>query len=396
MKKMNLVGLLMVFVLLLTGFGTTEASGLKYIGAKENGVPIYDNRTGKMKPVGSIKLSQAYKVQSDIEGYWGIEFGNGIGYIKKTQSNTATKPKTVSNVKNSNKNVITKGNVVVYEKTSTKSKPIIVIAKDQRYPIVSSQDKNWYKVKVADKVGYIHKKNVENDNGIPVLMYHHLLTNAENKSYRGVSSVTPVENFEAQMKWLKGQGYEAILLEDLELFLKKKINLPGKVVAITFDDGLKSNYVYGYPILKKHGFKATEFLVTSRVHVDETPAYIPNSYQTLSTREIEAMKDTFDFQNHTHDLHKNEKGKGYVVLKGYEEVKDDFAANKAIINSKYVAYPYGQYNKQTIKILKEIDMKMAFTIKNGKVNIGDDLYQLNRLAVNYDTTINEFKKLILN
>ncbi|WP_412177789.1 polysaccharide deacetylase family protein [Sporosarcina sp. YIM B06819] len=37
------------------------------------------------------------------------------------------------------------------------------------------------------------------------------------------------------------------------------MNLPGKAVVITMDDGLKSNAVYAAPILRKYGFKANVF-----------------------------------------------------------------------------------------------------------------------------------------
>lgn len=61
-----------------------------------------------------------------------------------------------------------------------------------------------------------------------------------------------------------------------------------------------------------------------------------------------------------------------------------------------MVYLYGQYKSQTTGILKDIDMKMAFTTKDGKVKIGENLYQLNRVAVNYDTTLSQFKDAVVN
>ena len=40
------------------------------------------------------------------------------------------------------------------------------------------------------------------EKAVPVLMYHHLLKQAENTRYRGNDIVTYVEDFEAQLAWL--------------------------------------------------------------------------------------------------------------------------------------------------------------------------------------------------
>lgn len=59
-------------------------------------------------------------------------------------------------------------------------------------------------------------------------------------------------------KWpddlFKQTGYDTISFYQLEGYLNNKINLPAKVVVLTFDDGLKSVQRYAYPILKENGF----------------------------------------------------------------------------------------------------------------------------------------------
>lgn len=371
-----------------------ERSEVNYITTQKDDIPILDSRNAT---VGFLKINQTYKVNSEEQNYWKINFGNGNGYIEKTQTIlTSQRQKTPKDYK-SKKTIILNDNVIVYEKASSNAKQLAVINKNQRYPIVANHFFNWYKVRVGDKVGYIHKEHTEKDNGIPILMYHHLLPDGENKKFRDISAVTSVENFEEQMKWLYDSGYQSISLQELEQFLNKEINLPGKAVVITFDDGLKSNYLFGYPILKKYNFTATEFLITSRIHLDTTPEFKPNAIQTLSMEEVEAMKDVFDLQSHTHDLHTtSETGRSDVVLKDAEEVKQDFLANQYITNARYMAYPFGQYSRETIDILKELNMTMAFTIKHGKVKIGDHPYKLKRLAINCDHTLEEFIGMVEN
>ncbi|MEC1177600.1 polysaccharide deacetylase family protein [Metasolibacillus meyeri] len=370
-----------------------ERSEVSYVTTQEDDLPIFDSHNAT---IGFLKINQTYKVKSEEQNYWKIRFGNGVGYVAKNHTSTTSKTEKTPKEYKSKNTIIVNENTIVYEKASPKAKQMAIINKNQRYPIVSNHYFNWYKVRVGDKVGYIRKDHTEKDNGIPVLMYHHLLADAENKKFRDVSAVTSVENFEAQMKWLYDNDYQSISLQELEQFLNKEINLPGKAVVITFDDGLKSNYIYGYPILKQYHFKATEFLITSRIHLDTTPDFKPDAIQTLSMAEVEAMQDVFDMQSHTHNLHSAENGKSHVVIKDEDEVKNDFLMSNNMIQSKYMAYPFGQYNRKTIEILKELDMKMAFTIKNGKVKIGDNPYKLKRLAVNYDHTLEEFVEMVEN
>ncbi|WP_119711664.1 hypothetical protein [Arsenophonus endosymbiont of Aleurodicus floccissimus] len=62
------------------------------------------------------------------------------------------------------------------------------------------------------------------------------------------------------MDYLKQAGYQTITLDEVDGYLKKKINLPDKVVSITFYDGLKSVYRYAHPILKEHAQLTTLLL----------------------------------------------------------------------------------------------------------------------------------------
>lgn len=70
----------------------------------------------------------------------------------------------------------------------------------------------------------------------------------------------PVELFEKQMRKLVEDGYQSLLFEDVH-----KLEASKKYVIITFDDGLKGNYQYGLPILKKYGLRATFFVCVDSI-----------------------------------------------------------------------------------------------------------------------------------
>jgi peptidoglycan/xylan/chitin deacetylase (PgdA/CDA1 family) len=100
---------------------------------------------------------------------------------------------------------------------------------------------------------------------VPVLMYHGVAPN---------KTVTP-ELFEEQVRYLAKKGYRPILVTDLVEFMRGNRKYTGKMVCLTFDDGFVDNWVYVFPVLKKYGFKATTFAVTSRVM--DSPSCRPNT-----------------------------------------------------------------------------------------------------------------------
>ncbi|MDI9476324.1 MAG: polysaccharide deacetylase family protein [Natronincolaceae bacterium] len=246
--------------------------------------------------------------------------------------------------------------------------------------------KNVFNIKNKDKSGKWAKD-------IPVLMYHHLLRDDENP-YKDNGAVLPVETFQEHMGLLHKNGYYTIGLNELERFVKGEINLPERSVLITFDDGYKSNYEYAYPILKGYGFKAAIFLISSW-NTDEVVSFDAGDLQYLSWNEIENSKDVFEYASHTHDLHKlDENGQGYLVTRPLDEIEQDLETSMKILDTAYLAYPYGHYNKQTLKILKKLGYRMAFTVKPGRVRPGNSLLELNRYAIFPGISREDFERMI--
>ncbi|MCG8499151.1 MAG: polysaccharide deacetylase family protein [Firmicutes bacterium] len=228
---------------------------------------------------------------------------------------------------------------------------------------------------------------------IPVLMYHHMLRDEENKLFKENGAVIGVDKFEEQMKFLHEQGFHTITLAEMEKFLDKEITLPEKSLLITFDDGYLSNYIYAYPILKKYGLKAAVFMITAEVAGTPQP-FDPDALTRFSWEEMEKSKDVFEFESHTHAMHSKADGVAYLLCKSDQKIKEDLAVSKQLLSSKYFAYPYGAYNAATIDILKDLGFKMAFTTKEGSVAQDSNPYELKRYAIWPNTTLKKFKKIV--
>lgn len=151
---------------------------------------------------------------------------------------------------------------------------------------------------------------------VPVLMYHHISPSP------GAITASP-ENFEDQLRWLSRNAYTSLTASEFASHLAGA-QVPKRSVLITFDDGYLDNWVYAYPLLKKYGFKAVVFLVTSWVHdgpvrphlgqvdvLPETPEHTEcerridagrSDEVILRWSEIRAMQaeGVVEFHSHTH------------------------------------------------------------------------------------------------
>ena len=78
------------------------------------------------------------------------------------------------------------------------------------------------------------------------------------------SLIISIKNFEKQINYLC-KSYNIISMYDLASHIKKKISFPSNSVIITFDDGLKNNFINAFPILQKYNIKATVFLITDYI-----------------------------------------------------------------------------------------------------------------------------------
>jgi peptidoglycan/xylan/chitin deacetylase (PgdA/CDA1 family) len=80
-----------------------------------------------------------------------------------------------------------------------------------------------------------------------ILTYHSLDTSGS------VVSVPP-DLFRAQMAWLAQSGTPVVSLAEIQ-------KMPG-AVALTFDDGFRNFFQHAFPVLQRHGFPATVFVVS--------------------------------------------------------------------------------------------------------------------------------------
>lgn len=391
-KKLFLSALLSLCTFTLVE--VTEASAVEYAVPTSGDVKVYDNRTGALVQIATMKYNQPLVINSDFgANWWQVKLGNGYGYVSKHEtykSSTWTTQNVNNGQSNSNTTVVTQVDTIVYDSSDGNLYPMGVINKGYRYPVIADFGTNWWKVDFGGRVGYICKCNVGMDTGVPVLMYHHILTPTEkaNSGFANANTTVTTTEFNSQMQYLKDQGFTTIRIADLEKYMNRTVNLPAKTVVITFDDGIVSTREYAYPVLKKHGFVAEQFIITSRIGA--TQAFDWKGLQFFSQSDMNNMSDVFGYGNHTHALHNVVNGVSDVVSKPNSVVYADFKTARDILKTNYFAYPFGQYNSTTISNLKSLGFTMAVTTKSGRVNLGEDKMQIERLGIEPGVTLNQF------
>lgn len=236
---------------------------------------------------------------------------------------------------------------------------------------------------------------------VTVLMYHLILPEKQlksqhlTKSGEIVDTIVTLENFTEQMDYLKKNHFTVLTLTEFQDFMTNGKKVPDKSVLITFDDGYKNVFEFAYPVLKKNKFHAVQFIITGLI-TDRTVNYDSSKLQYASIDELKKASDVFDYGNHTHDFHKRSNdGTAYLEYYTVEKVtKDIKEANEWIGNSTAFAAPYGEYNPTTLTILKELDVKMAFTIETGYASHTDHILEIPRQGVYPFYTIEDFKYIL--
>ncbi len=238
-------------------------------------------------------------------------------------------------------------------------------------------------------------KNASADGGektpVLVLMYHQLL-----RSRKSDYIVSP-ELFEKDLILLKEKGYCCVTSREIIDYVLEDGDLPEKPVLITFDDGHYNTLHYGAKILKEQGFTALISVIGKFCNNSTNLGTGGNAnYSYLTWNEIRLMADSglFEIGNHTYDMHEfhprfgakqmaGESDADYTrALKSDVEKLQNILKEKCGVECNVFAYPFGEYNALTKKILSEEGFDMMLTCNEGVSVVergkAESLFQIRR------------------
>ena len=336
---------------------------------------VYSSIGNYVVPVAEVRQGQQIQVSSSDDGaYYELKFGHGLGFVDKNDMGNIDESReekydlAAANMPPINQNLITRHPTDIHIDSNHESEVLGVFTENLCYPIIGKRkDKlntTWYQVNIGERLGFVSELECEIDNGIPIFTYHHLLKNEENKLYRKSSTTTSDLVFREQLSCLKQSGYTTISLYQLEAYIGNRINLPGKAVVLTFDDGLKSVHRYAYPLLKEHGFTATAFIISSRIK-RHPQKWNPDSLQLLSISELNEIRDVFDIQSHSHFLHRlAPKRRSILLTRPPRQIQLDLERSRRVLelfnqHVIFFSYPFGAHSRDTIQAAKDARFHLA-------------------------------------
>ncbi len=226
---------------------------------------------------------------------------------------------------------------------------------------------------------------------LPILMYHHIL---KEKSKHGKFVISP-EEFEADLRYLKDNGYKTITADALMRYQKGEGELPEKPVMLTFDDGYLSYLEYAVPLLEEYGMCAVVSVVGAYTDTYTQSGDRSVSYAHLNWEDIANLANSThtEIQNHTYDMHKTTGGRnGCAIKKGedsgaYQKVfTDDVQKMRNLLyqntgrNADCFTYPFGYFCREAEQEIKKMGFCMSLSCAEGinRISKNTSLFCLKR------------------
>ena len=257
-------------------------------------------------------------------------------------------------------------------------------------------DTEQYGFEYLNRLFYVNKDDAE-------LQEHH---NSDDKKAKKVLTITyhfiydpeekscnqdicqSLELFESHLKFLTENNYFVMRLNELEMYLDGKVNIPYNSIVLTIDDGHISEKAIR--LLEQYKTYATLFVITN--HFDDFSKF---------------QSPYLDLQSHTDSMHKQwacgsmgQQGGGLLCTEESKAIEDLKTSQEKLGGADkvvYLSYPFFDFNDHAIQILKKAGFRMAFIGQwntKGFSTVGTDKYKIPRLTVFNNTTVDVLKKAL--
>ncbi len=219
---------------------------------------------------------------------------------------------------------------------------------------------------------------------VHVFCYHGVEPETENFYFNRTA------DFEEQMQTLADEGFASITCKQLADYLAGEQDIPEKSVLLTFDDGNLCVYEKACPIMEKHGFKATLFLITGSMGGKTRMDW--QHVRDLHSRGYEIGAHTVTHANLT------KRSEGQSVEEHEASVVKELTESKEKIEQMIdepvvaVAYPYGNYDEFVMSAVREAGYRLGFSIDRGAVDEQSSPWRLPRQMVVRDNSLRTFKR----
>jgi peptidoglycan/xylan/chitin deacetylase (PgdA/CDA1 family) len=206
--------------------------------------------------------------------------------------------------------------------------------------------------------------------GLPILTYHSI------DASRSPISTDP-GLFAETLAALAGHGWRCV---DIEQWLMAGRPATERAFALTFDDGLRS-LRQAAPVLARHGFVATAFLVTGCMGGDNAwtgqPRGIPR-LGLLDWREVTDLQSAgIRFAAHTRQHPRLDRLDDPALERELRGSRDDIE-DRLGLPCRLLAYPYGVASRR-VRQMAACHFAAAFGTRLARATASEDAFALSRI-----------------
>ena len=208
---------------------------------------------------------------------------------------------------------------------------------------------------------------------VPIIMYHSLAGGGHRTCISGT-------DFEADLRYLREEGYQAVTITDLVHFVHHGKPLPERPVVLSFDDGYQNNYTVGLPLAQKYEMPFVLAVIGKHTELwSENPSQnLRDGHVTWAEiREmvgsglVEILNHSWDLHEHTGDrygvaMRPGEDRDHYRALlqKDLEKLQRELTTHAGVTPVGFV-YPFGKLCSEAAEVLVEAGFLAALTCRDG-------------------------------
>ena len=225
---------------------------------------------------------------------------------------------------------------------------------------------------------------------VPILMYHRIAEADDGPQSLAQYRVSPAL-FEAQLRWLRQNGYHGITPAEWLAAMRERRAIPGRPFMLTFDDGYRDFATAAWPILGRFGIPATVALVTDHVGgVAEWDRHFGEPAPLMDWDEVARVaREGAIIASHS------ASHSPVSALSGRELYREALQSREAILKATGTApdaviYPYGIEDMAACRAFEHAGFSIGFGTRGGVATMLDDPMRLPRVDVNGLEGLDEF------
>ena len=219
---------------------------------------------------------------------------------------------------------------------------------------------------------------------VPILLYHYIRINPNPLDRVGFGLSTTPTMFRSEMQYLADQGFHVISLHEAVLAIKDHTGLPSRPVVLTFDDGYSDFFTTAVPILRSHGFTATDFVISGRMGL--------NGFMTPN-QVVASDAMGFTIGAHTVDhlgLASLSSARAIWELQQSKRLLESLLGHQVAD----FAYPYGSFNAFDAMEAQRLGFETAVSTLYGSVHSAAQLFELSRIRMGGGVGLSYFASVL--